>query len=260
MRGDAARCRELGVRAYLPKPVVAGELAQALQHPGVQVRRAGGAVQEAVRRVELVRVLGGDARGDALGLIERELSVEVGPGGELTGCRVADALFAREDGKDAVGLYLDGIAKTALLNAAEEVELAKQIEREATRFGYEARVIRDQSDAKDGINICNYDRLEKLDPDEFGAIVLDGAVTMDFGNQLRTSFPSVNTGTGASAAFLHLGAGDGQSLLDDDELELLLELPDEPKLEEPLLAPELVELPELVEVELVDEDRNCSPE
>ncbi|MBK9696940.1 MAG: sigma-70 family RNA polymerase sigma factor [Propionibacteriaceae bacterium] len=32
------------------------------------------------------------------------------------------------DGKDAVGLYLDGIAKTALLNAAEEVELAKQIE------------------------------------------------------------------------------------------------------------------------------------
>ena len=32
------------------------------------------------------------------------------------------------DGKDAVGLYLDGIAKTALLNAEEEVELARQIE------------------------------------------------------------------------------------------------------------------------------------
>jgi len=32
------------------------------------------------------------------------------------------------DGKDAVGLYLDGIAKTALLNAAEEVELARKIE------------------------------------------------------------------------------------------------------------------------------------
>lgn len=51
-------------------------------------------------------------------------------------------------------------------------------------------------------------------------IVLDGAVTMDFGNQLRTSFLSVNTGTGASAAFLHLGAGDGQSLLDDDDLRI----------------------------------------
>ena len=32
------------------------------------------------------------------------------------------------DGKDAVGLYLDGIAKTPLLNAAEEVELARAIE------------------------------------------------------------------------------------------------------------------------------------
>ena len=29
------------------------------------------------------------------------------------------------DGKDAVGLYLEGIAKTPLLTAAEEVELAK---------------------------------------------------------------------------------------------------------------------------------------
>jgi len=32
------------------------------------------------------------------------------------------------DGKDAVGLYLDGIAKTPLLTATDEVELAKKIE------------------------------------------------------------------------------------------------------------------------------------
>ena len=32
------------------------------------------------------------------------------------------------DGKDAVGLYLEGIAKTPLLSAEEEVELAKTIE------------------------------------------------------------------------------------------------------------------------------------
>ncbi len=32
------------------------------------------------------------------------------------------------DGKDAVGLYLDGISKTALLTAADEVELARRIE------------------------------------------------------------------------------------------------------------------------------------
>lgn len=51
--------------------------------------------------------------------------------------------------------------------------VAKQIEREGARFGYDARVIRSQADAKDGINICNYDRLEKLEPDYFGSIVLD---------------------------------------------------------------------------------------
>ncbi len=48
-----------------------------------------------------------------------------------------------------------------------------QIEREARRWGYTARVIRDQSDAKAGINICNYDRLDKLEPAAFGAVALD---------------------------------------------------------------------------------------
>lgn len=51
--------------------------------------------------------------------------------------------------------------------------VAKQIEREARKFGYDARVIRSQAEAKAGINICNYDRLEKLEPDWFGSIVLD---------------------------------------------------------------------------------------
>ena len=32
------------------------------------------------------------------------------------------------DGKDAVGLYLEGIAKTPLLTAAAEVDLARTIE------------------------------------------------------------------------------------------------------------------------------------
>lgn len=51
--------------------------------------------------------------------------------------------------------------------------VAKQHKREADKFGYEARVIRDQSDAGPGINICNYDRLEKLDVSEFGSVALD---------------------------------------------------------------------------------------
>lgn len=48
-----------------------------------------------------------------------------------------------------------------------------QIEQEGKRWGYEARVIRDQSEAKTGINICNYDRIDKLDPAAFGAVALD---------------------------------------------------------------------------------------
>ncbi len=87
------------------------------------------------------------------------------------------------------GLYLDtGLGKTRCqLEWAKQcaeasngkaliltpLAVARQMEREALALGYEARVIRDQTEAKDGINICNYDRLEKLDADSFGAVSLD---------------------------------------------------------------------------------------
>lgn len=51
--------------------------------------------------------------------------------------------------------------------------VAKQHKREADKFGYDARVIRDQSEAASGINICNYDRLDRLDVSAFGAVALD---------------------------------------------------------------------------------------
>lgn len=53
--------------------------------------------------------------------------------------------------------------------------VAGQTARRAERWGYEARVIRDQSEAGPGINICNYDRLERLDPGYYGAVSLDEA-------------------------------------------------------------------------------------
>lgn len=89
------------------------------------------------------------------------------------------------------GLFFDtGLGKTACeldwCRAASEetngrsliltpLAVARQIEREGKRWGYQARVIRDQSEAADGINICNYDRLEKLDPSFYGAVALDEA-------------------------------------------------------------------------------------
>ena len=53
--------------------------------------------------------------------------------------------------------------------------VAGQTKRRAEKWGYEARVIRDQSDSGNGINICNYDRLDKIDPSQFGVVTLDEA-------------------------------------------------------------------------------------
>jgi superfamily II DNA or RNA helicase len=89
------------------------------------------------------------------------------------------------------GLFLDtGLGKTAVelewcRHAAEATNgraliltplaVARQIEREGIRFGYDVRVIREQSEAGDGINVCNYDRLDHLEPGAFGAVALDEA-------------------------------------------------------------------------------------
>lgn len=51
--------------------------------------------------------------------------------------------------------------------------VARQIEQEGLRFGYECRVIREPHQVSSGINICNYDRLDKLDTGVFGAVILD---------------------------------------------------------------------------------------
>lgn len=106
--------------------------------------------------------------------------------------------FAIRQGR--AGLYLDtGLGKTRcqLEWAAQcagasngkaliltPLAVAKQMEREARELGYEARVIRDQSDAGDGINIVNYDRLDKVDADSFGAASLDeSSILKSFGGK-----------------------------------------------------------------------------
>ena len=88
------------------------------------------------------------------------------------------------------GVYLDtGLGKTRIelewasqcLSQAKggraliltPLAVAKQMEREGQALGYDCRIVRDQSDVRAGISICNYDRLDKLDPDSFGAVALD---------------------------------------------------------------------------------------
>jgi superfamily II DNA or RNA helicase len=51
--------------------------------------------------------------------------------------------------------------------------VARQMVRECEAIGIEARVIREQSEAGPGVNVANYERLPKLDPDVFGGVVLD---------------------------------------------------------------------------------------
>lgn len=95
--------------------------------------------------------------------------------------------FCIEQGRAA--LFLDtGLGKTVcqlefLAQAVEATNLpailftplavARQIEREAEKFGYDARVVRGAADIQKRINICNYDRLHLLDTTAFGGVSLD---------------------------------------------------------------------------------------
>lgn len=109
------------------------------------------------------------------------------------------------------GLYLDtGLGKTrcqlewaAQCGAAANgksliltpLAVAKQIEREARQLGYDARVIREQSEARDGINIINYGRLDKIDPEEFGAVSLDeSAILKSFNGKTTEALCSMFEG------------------------------------------------------------------
>ena len=51
--------------------------------------------------------------------------------------------------------------------------VAGQMVREGAKFGIEARQIRDQSEVGRGVMVANYERLSKLDPASFGAVILD---------------------------------------------------------------------------------------
>lgn len=105
----------------------------------------------------------------------------------LADFQAASTAFCLTQGR--AGLFLDtGLGKTRCeLEFADQalertngraliltpLAVARQIEEEAQRLGYDARVIRGPEDVRPGISICNYDRLEDLDPSAFGAVVLD---------------------------------------------------------------------------------------
>jgi hypothetical protein len=117
----------------------------------------------------------------------------------------------------ATGLFLDtGLGKTLVqlefLEHARQASngralilaplaVAGQIAREGAKFGYPTRVIRDQSEAGEGINVCNYDRLHLIEPQAFGAVSLDEAsILKSFGGKTTRSLIAAFEGLRFKAA------------------------------------------------------------
>lgn len=66
--------------------------------------------------------------------------------------------------------------------------VAGQMVREGHKFGYDARQIREQSEVGAGIMVANYERLAKLDPSSFGAVILDeSSILKSYGGKTRAT-------------------------------------------------------------------------
>lgn len=99
-------------------------------------------------------------------------------------------------GKTAIGCEYGHHARIAAGKPAlilTPLAVARQWEREGNRWGYSIGVIREQSDVRHDLNVCNYDRLERLDPDAFGPIIFDEcsiakAFTGKVSRRLRSTF------------------------------------------------------------------------
>ena len=65
--------------------------------------------------------------------------------------------------------------------------VAGQMVREGQKFGIDARQIKDQTQVGKGVMVANYERLPKLDPDSFGAVILDeSSILKSFNGKTRT--------------------------------------------------------------------------
>lgn len=64
--------------------------------------------------------------------------------------------------------------------------VAAQMIREGLKFGIEARQIREPEEVGTGVNVCNYERLPKLDASVFGGVVLDeSSILKSFAGRTR---------------------------------------------------------------------------
>lgn len=110
--------------------------------------------------------------------------------------------FALNNGKSAA--FLDtGLGKSFIelefaRQCAEEtckpsliltpLAVAGQMVREGHKFGIDSRQIREQAEVGAGVMVANYERLPKLDPNTFGAIILDeSSILKSFAGRTRNA-------------------------------------------------------------------------
>lgn len=66
--------------------------------------------------------------------------------------------------------------------------MADQTKREAEKFGYIAKVVESQDDCIDGINITNYEKLDRFVAKEFVGVVLDeSSILKSYSGKIRTA-------------------------------------------------------------------------
>ena len=66
--------------------------------------------------------------------------------------------------------------------------VAQQFVREGAKLGVEVTHVREGFEVRDGINVCNYERLHKLDPSVFSGVVLDeSSILKDYTSSTRNA-------------------------------------------------------------------------
>lgn len=110
-----------------------------------------------------------------------------------SGCFLSTGL-----GKTAIELEWAEHARNATNGRAlilAPLSVGWQIAEQGAKWGYDARVIRSADDVREGINICNYDRIDLLDPSSFGSVALDeSSILKSFSGKVSRSLISAFSG------------------------------------------------------------------
>lgn len=109
------------------------------------------------------------------------------------------AIFADTGlGKARMGLaWADQVVKQADCNVLilTPCAVAQQMAREAEKIGIAVNIVGESADVEDGISICNYEKLHKLNSSDFGAIVLDeSSILKGFASKYRAALTEFASG------------------------------------------------------------------